>query len=244
MKNPARTIRLFFVLWLICFAISLSLPFLMEAKGDGFTRGLNRLGALMGWQLGATVFAFLGFITGLGKLRGRRGVSWLSRGPAIVQATLIIVLVGLILYARFVSKPPPESEYSHPEKTVAPDVSNEPNATSSIEELAGTEAYSGIYHRGFETSHFYSSDGQGPWWVETTSEADKKLDPYFVAGPGRSGGITVALKVDGTLSDDVANLSHIGTFQKKLHIVSIDSVRELSQEEFDQVRAAFLSQNK
>lgn len=242
MKNLDRLIKVFFVLWLVCFAVSFSLPFLLEAKGDGFTRGLNRLGAFMGWQLGATVFAFLGFITGIGKLKGRRSISWLSRGPAIVQATLVIALICLILYARFASKPPPESEYSPPKTTAAPAVPAKPDATSSIGEIPQTEVYSGIYHQGFEASHFYSSDGQGPWWVETSSEAGKDLDPYFVEGPGRSGGIRVALKVKGWLSDDLADLTHLGSFQQRLHIVSIESIRGLDQNEFEQVRTAFIGQ--
>ena len=65
----------------------------------------------MGWQLGATVFALLGFISGIGKRKGRPGASQLSRGPAIVQTTLIVALIGLILNARFASTPKPETDY-------------------------------------------------------------------------------------------------------------------------------------
>lgn len=242
MKKPAPLIQLFFFLWLACFVLSFSLPFLMEAKGDGFTRGLNRVGALLGWQLGATVFALLGFITGIGKLKEHRGMAWLSRGPAVVQATLICALLALILYMRFASKPAAASEYPPPKATAAPAAASVPETVAGLEETAQTESYSGIYHRGFEASHFYSSDGQGPWWVESSSEADQALNPFFIDGPGRSGGITVALKVEGWLSDNVTDLTHLGSFQKRLHVVSIDSVRGLSQEEFEQVRTAFLGQ--
>ena len=67
MKCPDRLIKVFFFLWLVCFVCSFSLVFLLEPSGDGFTRGLNRLGALMGWQLEAPVFALLGFISGIGE---------------------------------------------------------------------------------------------------------------------------------------------------------------------------------
>ncbi|MBN12698.1 MAG: hypothetical protein CMI17_06810 [Opitutaceae bacterium] len=67
MKRSDRLIKVFFFLWLVCFVCSFSLPFLLEASGDGLTRGLNRLGELMGWSLGATVFALLGFISGIGE---------------------------------------------------------------------------------------------------------------------------------------------------------------------------------
>ncbi len=242
MKNTSPLINLFFFLWLICFVCSFSLPFLLEAKGDGFTRGLNRVGALMGWQLGATVFALLGFFNGIGKLKDRRSMAWLSRGPAVIQVTLICALVGLILYMRFASKSAAEAEYLPPKTTAAPADTTVSEKKTLIEEAPETEIYSGIYHRGFEASHFYSSDGQGPWWVETNSEADEKLSPFFVDEPGRSGRITVALQVEGWLSDEVADLAHLGSFQKILHIVSIESVRALSREEFEQVRTAFQSQ--
>ncbi len=152
MKNPDRLIKVFFILWLVCFVCSFSLPFLLEAGGDGFTRGLNRLGALMGWQLGATVFAFLGFIAGLGKLKGHRGTAWLSRGPAIVQATLIVALIGLILYARFASTPKPETDYLPPKATTVPAASVAFDATGANETVTLTEVSSGIYYRGFEAT--------------------------------------------------------------------------------------------
>ncbi len=242
MKNPDRLIKVFFFLWLVCFVCSFSIPFLLEAKGDGFTRGLNRVGALMGWQLGATLFAFLCFMAGVGKLKGHRVTSWLRRGPAIVQATLIVALLVLILFARFASKPQHDTEYLPPKATTAPADSSEIETSSADEAITQNKVYSGIYHRGFETSHFYSSDGQGPWWVETSSEADQVLDPFLMDGPGRSSGIRVALKVNGRLSEDVTGLAHLGSFQKRLHIVSIESVRGLSLEEFEQVRTVFLGQ--
>lgn len=242
MKNSSPLLKLFFFLWLACFVFSFSLPFLIESQGDGFTRGLNRVGVLMGWQLGATVFALLGFFTGIGKEKDHRSKGWLSRGPAIIQAALICLLLGLILYMRFANKPAGEAEYLPPKATTAPADSTVSNKGTTREETAQNETYSGIYHRGFEASHFYSSDGQGPWWAETSREADNRLTPFFVDGPGRSGGITVALQVEGWLSEEVSDLNHLGSFQKRLHIVSIDSVRGLSREEFEQVRTAFQNQ--
>lgn len=242
MKSSDRLIQIFFGLWLLCFALSLSLPFLMEAKGDGFTRGLNRLGTLIGWQFGATVFALLGFFAGIGQVSGRRAFAWLSRGPVILQAVLIAAVISMIVYINVVSKPLAEPAYTPPPTTSAPALSLPAEETQPVAKGPQTQSYSGIYHRGFEASHFYSSDGQGPWWVESSSEADEKLAPFFTDGPGRSGGTRVALMITGWLSNEVADLAHLGSFQKRLHIVSIESVRALSPEEFEQVRTAFLSQ--
>jgi len=214
----------------------------MEAKGDGFTRGLNRVGALMGWQLGATVFALLGFFAGMGQVKNQRALAWLSRGPVILQSVLIAAVIGMVLYINFVSKPLAQPEYTPPPTTAAPAISIPTEEPQPVAKAPETQSYSGIYHRGFEASHFYSSEGQGPWWIETSSEADEALSPYFVDGPGRSGGITVALKVEGWLSDEVADLAHLGSFEKRFHIVSIETIRTLSPEEFEQVRIAFQSQ--
>lgn len=242
MKNPVLLIRLFFIFWLVCFVASFSLPFFMEATGDGFTRGLNRVGAFLGWQFGATVIALIGFILGIGKTRGRVSLAWLSKGPFFVQLALLAAFVGLIVFARFGGRPSTPSEPPPPTTQTTPKIDRGPIASGTAEPVIPTDSFSGIYHRGFEASHFYTSDGRGPWWAEISPEADEALAPFHVDGPGRSGGITVALKVDGYLSEKVDGLSHLGSFENRIHIVSIDSIRQLTPDEFEAVKTAFLSQ--
>ena len=132
----------------------------------------------MGWQLGATVFALLGLISGIGKRKRHPGASQLSRGPTIVQTTLIVALIGLILDARFPSTPKPETDYLPPKATTVPAAAKAFDATSANETVTQTEVYSGIYHRGFEASHFSASDGWRLWSAETSSEADQALGSF------------------------------------------------------------------
>jgi len=216
----------------------------MEAKGDGFTRGLNRLGAFLGWQFGATAAALIGFIIGIGKTQGRAGLAWLNKGPFFLQLALLAAFVGLIIFARFGGRPATPADPLPPPTQTAPKIEPAPAASATVEPAVPITSFSGIYRRGFEASHFYTTDGRGPWWAETSADADERLASYHTEGPGRSGGITVALKVSGWLSKDVDDLAHLGSFENRIHIVSIDSIRNLEGDEFEAVRKAFLSQRE
>ncbi|HCR31617.1 MAG TPA: hypothetical protein DIV79_16560 [Opitutae bacterium] len=107
--RPERAVILFSSLWLLCSVLTYVHPIFIEPTGDGFTRGLNRLGAALGWQAAASLFALLAFVTGVGKLSSKLLLKWISRIPGIIQLLLILFMIGLIVYLR-VSKPAPVSE--------------------------------------------------------------------------------------------------------------------------------------
>lgn len=128
---------------------------------------------------------------------------------------------------------PAAAAYTPPSKPTATAVEAPPAVAP--DPVPETKTYQGIYRSGFEMSHFYTMDGEGPWWMETTGEDHEKLQSYFVERPGRAGGITVALTVNAYLSPAGVDFDHLGSIDNKLHVVSIDAVRQLSLEEFDLV---------
>lgn len=103
------------IIWSLVFAASVLFPFMQEATGDGFTRGLNRVGTFFGLQFAAGLIAV--FIWPLSKhLGSTRAALWLGRTPAIIAATLLVLVIAVILWVRF-AKPPP-SDYVPPERPV------------------------------------------------------------------------------------------------------------------------------
>ena len=232
-----RAVILFSSLWLICSVLTYVHPIFIEPTGDGFTRGLNRLGAALGWQAAASLFALLAFVTGVGKLSSNLLLKWVSRIPGIIQLLLILFIAGLIVYLR-VSKPAPASE-----APATPPTQTAPNPVSQQAE-GYSDRYTGIFHSGFEQSHFYSTDGRGPWWVEADEGVWEILEPYRVNGPGRSGGIWVGLDVEASTDDQVENISHLGAFEGRMTILTIGSIRQLEPEAFEQLRASFSQLNR
>ena len=93
--------------WLVIFAGSFFWVRLITPTGDGFTRGMNRITALMGWQALAGVLAIICLAGYLGFPRPRpkwlRLAGW---GPMIGTGLLIGFVVGLFVYSAAV-KPPP-----------------------------------------------------------------------------------------------------------------------------------------
>ncbi len=242
MKVPKSSIVIL-VVWVAVFILAFLAPRLMVTEGDGLTRGLNRVGAFFLWQLGAAFLSVILAFIAWTKMRDRPFLKWLFSSPLILHLILLIFVIGFVLFANF-RKPQPEA-YDMPvtstSTTTAPIAIGEP-ATEPV--MANKEqqsvsldvqTYMGIYKSGFEMSHFYTMDGQGPWWLEMTDEDDEKLQSYYVERPGRGGGITVAMTVSAYLNDIGPGFNHLGPIDKKLHIVSIGSVRQLSLEEFDQV---------
>ena len=80
-------------------------------------------------------------------------------------------MIGLIVYLR-VSKPAPVSE-----PPATPPTQTEPNPVSQQAE-GYSDRYTGIFHSGFEQSHFYSAGGRGPWWVEADESIWQILECY------------------------------------------------------------------
>lgn len=92
-------------LWLAAWAGSFFAFQITDPTGDGFTRGLNRLMAFLGWQLAA------GFLGGLLWIVGREVPQtalgrWLLRAPALLALLLFGALAATVAYTRF-SKPAP-----------------------------------------------------------------------------------------------------------------------------------------
>ncbi len=94
---------------------------LTDPSGDGFTRGLNRLMAFLGWQLAAGFLGGLVWIVGRDQPQTGLG-RWLLRAPALLALLLFGVLAATVLYARL-AKPPP-TDYVPPAKTTLPAKNN------------------------------------------------------------------------------------------------------------------------
>jgi len=104
---------------LIAFAFSLIHPALTEPTGDGFARGLNRVGVFLGWQIAAIGVSIVLFIIGLGQDKSKRGLRWLSRVPILLQGSLVLGFFALVAYVNL-SKPPPQKDTPPTTQPVVP----------------------------------------------------------------------------------------------------------------------------
>lgn len=91
MITRSRTVWFLLAVWALVFAWSFVALFTTPISGDGFTRGLDRLLALAGWQVVAAAMAFVIWVAGerLGKGAQRN----LSRLPLLLSALLAIVVL-------------------------------------------------------------------------------------------------------------------------------------------------------
>lgn len=231
MKIP-RSVIIILLLWVVVFALAFIVPRFTAATGDSFTRGWNRIGLFFLWQCGAFILAVVSAVQAWTVLRSQKVMRWVSSIPMIIHLLMILLVVGVILFSRF-NRPPPEAYYP-PTKT--PAVMAAPVAELAPPEVRReTKKYMGIYRSGFEMSHFYTMDGEGPWWLEAKDTDWERLQSFHVEGPGRSGGVTVALTMDAYLEEIGPGFNHLGAIDKKIHVESIDALRGLSREEFERV---------
>ena len=249
MKLP-KSILFLTLLWLLLFGLSFLAPRWMEATGDGFTRGLNRVAAFMLWQLGAFIVSITLFLFARSGLRQSAIRTWYFFLPLFCHLLMVGLLVFAILWARF-SKPassptaypvPTQTATSAP--TAAPVIESSKPAEASLAtapEAPEPETFMGIYRSGFEMSHFYTMDGQGPWWLSAEGEAWEKLQSFYVERPGRGGGITVAMTVTGYLKDPETQLAGVGSIDQVLQVVTVESVRGLSMKEYQLIEQSVLS---
>ncbi len=225
--NQARIPVIATFLWVFVFAMAFVAPRLIEATGDGFTRGMNRLGAFLLWQLGAfAISVFLAVFTWT-VLKPKRWIRWVYSIPLLLHLCSVLLIVGFIAYSNM-SKPP-ASAYVPP---------GAPTAVAEPVPEREFKSYSGIFKSGFEMSHFYTMDGQGPWWLESNDSDWQTLQSYYVEGPGRSGGVTVALQIEAYVSEIGPGFNHLAPIGTKIHVVSINSIRSLSEDEFGQLLEA------
>lgn len=234
------------ILWGVLFLLSFIAPRFMEATGDGFTRGLNRVGSFFMWQAGAFVTAGVLFLVARTTIQKSGIKRWLFFMPLLIHLLMVLLLIIVFLVARFgklpVGENPPSSTPTRPVSAAAEPIPASPVESTSVPVTdPQVETFMGIYRSGFEMSHFYTMDGRGPWWLEAKDEAFGNLQSFYVERPGRAGGITVAITLQGYLEDAGEDLAAVGSFDHRLQVVSIESIRGLDLEEFEQVLQAVQS---
>ena len=236
--NAPKTAPFIFVVWIMVFLLAFIAPRFMAAEGDGFTRGLNRVGAFLLWQLGAAFISINLAIIAQVKMKDSRFMKWLYTSPLLLHLFLVILVLGFVAYSN-VNKPSPEGgplPVTSPTTPAAPVATTAPAATPeqpSIQQKIQT--YRGIYKSGFEMNHFYTMEGAGPWWLESSDDIREQLQAFYVERPGRGGGVTVAMTVEAFVEDVDPGFNPVAPVEKKIHVESIDAVRNLSLEEFDRV---------
>ncbi len=92
--------------WLLLF-LGAFVSYAVTAPDDmGFTRGLNRVTAFLGWQLAAGLAGLVLWTQAGVFARGSAG-RWLGRAPAILAGLLFGAIVCLIAWARMAPRPAP-----------------------------------------------------------------------------------------------------------------------------------------
>ena len=95
-----------FGVWLLLF-VGAFVAYAVTAPDDlGFTRGLNRVTAFLGWQLAAGFAGLIAWMQAGVFQRGSTG-RWLGRAPVIIAGLLFGGIVGIIVWVRVAPDPPP-----------------------------------------------------------------------------------------------------------------------------------------
>ncbi len=100
---------IFYVLlaiWLLLFAGAFVAFAMVGPEGDGFTRGLNRIGAFVGWQIAAGFFGLIVWLNASAFQRGSFG-RWIGRLPIALAALFFLSIVGVIFSAQSGYSGPP-----------------------------------------------------------------------------------------------------------------------------------------
>ena len=95
-----------FAVWLLLFVGSF-VAYLVTAPDDmGFTKGLNRITAFLGWQFAA---GFAGLITWMQAHVFERGSigRWVGRAPAILAGLLFGAIASVVVWVRVAPDPAP-----------------------------------------------------------------------------------------------------------------------------------------
>lgn len=239
----SRLVNTILVIWAALFVLSFVLPLVLEPTGDGFTRGLNRVGAFIACQGFAMAIALATWLSGFGFSREESRSRWLSRVPAIIHLVMIGLVIGLILIIRFagsaIEVSVPAGPATAPAKEAAPAAEPLPELppAPAPEPQADIRQFNGIFRGGFESSHFYTMEGEGPWCLEASEIDLERINASYTDGPGRAGSVTVALIVNGSLEETGGELDYLGIDRYRLQVESIEGIRALSEQEFDLVLA-------
>jgi len=94
------------------------------------------------------------------------------------------------------------------------------------------DTYSGYYRQGFEQSDFYTSNGEGPIWLDGTEAVFTQLQDYLVPKQGRGSFITVKMTVEGQISEK-GEFGHIGRYPKQLYATRIVKIESISPDIYD-----------
>lgn len=104
----------------------------------------------------------------------------------------------------------------------------------SAPDTVGSTTYSGYYQQGFERSDFYPVDGGAePYWLIADDEdVWAQIHQHYVPAPGRGGGVTVRLVVEGRLATG-GGFGHVGRYAAELTAERILEIEPVTIEAFD-----------
>jgi len=103
----ARSLPLLAAVWALLVAISFLTLALLPADGDGFTRGLNRVMAFLGWELAALLVAIVTAILAW-RVRAELNLLWrvIGFGPLVASGLGALFIAGLVVWT-LVANPEP-----------------------------------------------------------------------------------------------------------------------------------------
>jgi hypothetical protein len=98
--TPPRNTPVFIALglWALVFLWSGVNWYLSAPTGDGFTRGMNRITAFLGWQAVALGFGIVAYVFGRAQPKGSP-MRWLSRVPVLIWLAEVMIVAAVILWA-------------------------------------------------------------------------------------------------------------------------------------------------
>jgi hypothetical protein len=118
--TATTALRAGLVLWTLAFILSFVDFGMTDATGDGFTRGMNKMGKFVLWQAVAGALAVALWVVG-SRFERRSGQRVASRIPGVVLIAILLAFGLFVLSARFFSgvaggdAPPPMPTTEAPE---------------------------------------------------------------------------------------------------------------------------------
>lgn len=82
-----------FLVWAACALYGVYAFQTTEGTGSGFTRGINRLAAFLGWQAGALAAALAAWLAARGLAKGDP-LRWAGLGPLLLSGGFFALLIG------------------------------------------------------------------------------------------------------------------------------------------------------
>ena len=92
-------IAVLFGIWVGLYAASVLVAAFTAPAGDGFVRGVNRLGVFLQFQGAASILALVLWRMARGLSRGWQ--RWLARVPLLLALGLLLLIAGVIVSAGF-----------------------------------------------------------------------------------------------------------------------------------------------